>query len=141
MDTYQSADEASGGVRPRPAGRVLLRLLLFVAAPVVLVFALEGALRLAGFGKPTEFFIPDAKPGFYRTNPDFTAPFIPASFGVQPLNFRIRMHKGPDTIRVFVLGGSAAQGTPDPDFGFAAQLRAQLRARFPGKAFEVFNLG
>jgi len=114
---------------------------LFVAAPVAFLCALEGVLRVAGFGKPTEFLIPEGIAGSYRTNPNFTAPFIPASFGIQPLNFRIQMRKEPNTVRVFVLGESAAQGMPEPDFGFAAQLRAQLRARFPGKAFEVVNMG
>ena len=108
---------------------------------MVFFCGLEGALRIAGYGKATEFFIPDGKPGVYRSNPSFTAPFIPASFGIRPLNFLISRHKEPGTIRVFVLGESAAQGTPEPDFGFAVQLRAQLRERFPGKAFEVFNLG
>ena len=132
---------ASGRAGPRPAPLLFPRLLVAVAAPILFFCALEGALRLAGYGKPTELFIPDVKPGFYRTNPNFTAPFIPPSFGIQPLNFRIRRHKAPGSVRVFVLGESAAQGMPEPDFGFAAQLGAQLRARYPGKALEVVNLG
>ncbi len=128
---------------PRGPGSPALgrRLLLAVLAPVVFLCAFEGALRLAGYGKPTEFFIPDDTPGFERTNPNFTAPFIPPSFGIQPLNFRIRRHKAPNTLRVFVLGESAAQGMPEPDFGFAAQLRAQLRAQYPRREVELFNLG
>jgi hypothetical protein len=42
---------------------------------------------------------------------------------------------------VVVLGESAAQGVPAPQFGFAAQLRAQLRSRYPGRAVEVINTG
>jgi tetratricopeptide (TPR) repeat protein len=108
---------------------------------VVFLGAAEGTLRIVGYGRSTDFFVPDGNPGFYRTNPSFTAPFIPAAFGIAPLNFRIRKHKDPNTVRVFVLGESAAQGMPEPGLGFAAQLRAQLRARFPGRALEVFNLG
>jgi tetratricopeptide (TPR) repeat protein len=141
MAILTNPDKASGHIRPRYASMLVLRLLLLVAGPALFFCALEGALRVAGFGKPAEFFIPDEQAGFYRTNPSFCAPFIPASFGIQPLNFRIRAHKEPNTVRVFVLGESAAQGMPEPDFGFATQLRAQLRARFPGRAFEVFNLG
>ena len=141
MAFSSTPDQASGRARPRPAAAVLSRLGLLLAAPVVFFCALEGALLLAGYGKPTELFIPDEKPGFFRTNPNFTAPFIPASFGIQPPNFRFRRRKAPDSVRVFVLGESAAQGIPEPDFGLAAQIRAQLRARYPGKAFEVFNLG
>ncbi|HEY5080265.1 MAG TPA: tetratricopeptide repeat protein [Opitutaceae bacterium] len=125
----------------RAARSLLAKIALAVAAPVVVFCVLEGGLRLAGFGVPAGFFIPDEKPGFYRTNPSFTAPFMPASFGIEPLNFRIQKHKEPGTVRVFVLGESAAQGMPDPGFGFAAQLGAQLRARYPGRAFEVLNLG
>jgi tetratricopeptide (TPR) repeat protein len=137
MANHQNPDEASG----RAGRRIVPRLLLLVAAPILFFCALEGALRVIGFGKPTELFIPDGQAGYYRTNPNFTAPFIPASFGIQPLNFRIQRHKRENCVRVFVLGESAAQGIPDPDFGFAAQLGAQLRARFPGDSFEVFNLG
>jgi tetratricopeptide (TPR) repeat protein len=135
------ADLPSGRTRRRPASTLFPRFLLLVAAPVAFFCALEGALRVAGYGRPTELFIPDDLPGFYRTNPNFTAAFIPATFGIQPLNFRIRRHKEPGAIRVFVVGESAAQGMPDPDFGFAAQLGAELRARYPGRTLEVFNLG
>jgi tetratricopeptide (TPR) repeat protein len=134
-------DPASPSARPRPLSAPLSRLALLFAAPIVFFCGLEFALRLGGYGKPTELFVPDEMPGFYRTNPNFTAPFIPASFGIQPLNFRLRKHKEMNTLRVFVFGESAAQGIPEPDFGFAAQLRAQLKARFAGRTIEVFNLG
>src|SRR5271169_5695469 len=91
-------DRPSGRVRRRQDSRLILRLTLVVAAPALFFCALEGALRVAGSGKPTELFMPDEKAGFCRTNPNFCAPFIPASFGIQPLNFRIRTHKEPNTI-------------------------------------------
>jgi tetratricopeptide (TPR) repeat protein len=140
MAISSTPEQASRRVQPRPGG-LFLRIALLVAAPILFLGALEGSLRLFGIGKPTEFFIPDRQEGYFRTNPNFTSPFMPASFGIQPLNFRIRKHKEPKSIRVFVLGESAAQGVPDPAFGFAAQLRAQLRARFHGMPVEVFNLG
>jgi Tfp pilus assembly protein PilF/lysophospholipase L1-like esterase len=133
-----------GAARPVQAGppaALAPRLALLVLAPAVFFCGLEGILRLAGYGRPTGLFIPAGEPGLYRTNPDFTAPFIPSSFGIQPLNFTIRGHKEPGHIRVFVLGESAAQGVPDPDYGFASLLRAQLRARIPGREVEVYNLG
>src|ERR1700722_16946114 len=141
MANSNTPEQASGRLGSGSRGPLVPRIALLFAAPILFFCALEGTLLLCGFGKPTAFFIPDEKPGYYRTNPDFTAPFIPASFGIQPLNFRIQRHKKPNCVRVFVLGESAAQGIPDPDFGFAAQLGSQLKARFPGGTFEVFNLG
>ncbi len=132
---------ASGGAWKRSPAAILARLALLFGAPILFFFTLEFVLRFSGFGRPADLFLEDGKTGVYRTNPSFTIPFIPASFGIQPLGFRIRKKKDPGSIRVFVLGESAAQGTPDPEFGFAAQLRAQLRARFPVKTVEVFNLG
>lgn len=120
----------------------LLRLMLLVGVPLVFFALIEGALRLGGYGTRTEFFIPDdSKPGYYCANPDFTSLFLPAHFGIRPLNFRLKQHKEPGSVRVFVLGESAAQGTPEPGFGFAAQLQAQLSARYAGHKVEVFNLG
>jgi len=140
MAFFRTADPAFGGRRRWLTTPMVLGIALRIAAPVALLWALESGLRRAGYGRPTDFFIPDAQPGYYRTNPDFTAPFIPASFGIRPLSLRIRKEKAPDTVRVFVLGESAAQGAPAPEFGLAAQLRAQLAARYPAKAFEVVNL-
>lgn len=112
-----------------------------MAAPVAALVLLEGGLRLAGYGHPGGFLIPDATPGYWRTNPDFASTFLPGNFDLRPLNFRVAERKPPGTVRIVVLGESAAQGVPVPSFGFAAQLRAQLRARFPGRAFEVLNTG
>ncbi len=117
------------------------RLLLLVGVPVFFFGLIEAGLRLIGVGAPMDFFIPDEKPGYFQTNPAFTTLFMPAQFGIRPLNFRLRQHKDPGSLRVFVLGESAAQGTPEPAFGFAAQLQAQLSARYAGRKVEVFNLG
>jgi tetratricopeptide (TPR) repeat protein len=117
------------------------RAALAVAFPVVFVVALEFGLRLAGFGRPSTFLIADDQPGYLRTNPDFARLFLPGSFDLRPLNFRIAVKKAPHTYRIVVLGESAAQGVPVPSFAFAPQLRAQLRARYPGREFEVIDTG
>jgi tetratricopeptide (TPR) repeat protein len=127
----------------RPAGGTAwaYRLCLAVAVPILFLVALEASLRLAGYGKPATFLIPDEVPGYYRTNPDFVSLFLPGNFDLRPLNLRIARHKPPNTLRIVVLGESAAQGVPVPSFAFAAQLRAQLRHRFPGRDFEVIDTG
>ncbi|MHC5081904.1 MAG: tetratricopeptide repeat protein [Planctomycetota bacterium] len=41
--------------------------------------------------------------------------------------------------RIFVFGGSAAWGDPEPAFGFVRILEAMLEDRYPGVRFEVVN--
>src|SRR5580698_5313278 len=119
----------------------MLRLAASVGVPLLVFLALEVGLRLAGYGRPASFLIPDDKPGYFRTNPDFASLFLPGNFDLRPLNIRVAAHKAPNTVRIVVLGESAAQGVPVPSFAFAPQLRAQLRSRYPGRQFEVINTG
>jgi tetratricopeptide (TPR) repeat protein len=122
-------------------GRWVGRAALAIGIPLGLFLALEAGLRLAGYGRPASFLIPDEKPGYFRTNPDFAGLFLPGNFDLRPLNIRVAAHKAPNTVRIVVLGESAAQGIPVPSFAFAPQVRAQLRARYPGKEFEVIDTG
>lgn len=125
-----------------PASRAWpYQIALAVSIPVALFLALELGLRAAGYGRPATFLVPDDRPGFLRTNPDFARLFLPGSFDLRPLNFRVSAHKAPGTVRIVLLGESAAQGVPVPSFAFAPQIRAQLRARYPGREFEVINTG
>jgi Flp pilus assembly protein TadD len=119
----------------------ILRVAVALVVPLGLLVALETGLRLAGYGRAATFLIPDSEPGYFRTNPDFARLFLPGNFDLRPLNFRVSTHKAPNTVRIVVLGESAALGVPVPSFAFAPQLRAQLRARFPGKEIEVLNTG
>jgi hypothetical protein len=120
----------------------LYRALLAIGGPLLVLAALELGLRLGGYGHSPAFLIPDPdRPGFLRTNPAFASLFLPASFDLRPLNFRVAAQKPPNTLRVVVLGESAAQGVPVPSFGFAPQLRAQLRACYPGRNIEVIDTG
>jgi tetratricopeptide (TPR) repeat protein len=51
----------------------------------------------------------------------------------------IPAEKPKGTTRVFILGESAAMGTPDPSFGFARILEVMLQSAFPNERFEVIN--
>lgn len=126
---------------PTPARLWLFRVGLMLAAPAVFFLGLEGALRLAGYGRDTRFFIADDQPGYVRTNPDYTALFLPGSFDLRPLHYRVAVKKPANTVRIVVLGESATQGIPSPAFAFVPQLRALLRARYPDKEVEVLNTG
>ena len=128
--------------RPRlPLRGWLPRLGLSIGVTTLVFVGAELALRLAGVGHPADFFIPDEKPGCFRTNPQFTNTFFPPAFGLKPLNFRLPRQKPAGEFRVFVVGESAAMGVPEPGFGLAPQLRAQLRAAWPGRDIVVYNLG
>ncbi len=133
---------AAGTPKPRTSLRVWLgRLALAVGVPLFLFGGSELTLRLAGYGQPADFFIPTAEPGIFRTNPHFTDAFFPTSFGLKPVNFKLPLKKPPGELRVFVVGESAAMGVPEPGFGLAPQLQAQLRAAWPGRSIRVYNLG
>ncbi len=119
----------------------LVKLFLLVGAPTIFFLLLETGLRLAHSGRDTRFFIPDEKPGIYRTNPQYTGLFFPDSFGLKPLNYRLPKIKPTGNFRIFVVGESAAMGVPEPGFALAPQLQAQLHAAYPDKTFEVYNLG
>ncbi|HEY4760239.1 MAG TPA: hypothetical protein VIH42_06645, partial [Thermoguttaceae bacterium] len=107
--------------------------------PLVLFFAvLEAGLRLGGYGYPTKFFIgPDAG-GTYTTNPRFGWRFFPRSLARQPQYCCISA-KPAGTVRIFVLGSSAAQGIPYPSYSFGRILEVMLREQYPGTRFEVVN--
>lgn len=132
--------EPGPGRRPRWP-RWVARLGLALGVPLVFFGLLEAGLRAGGFGTSLDFFIPYGQAGVFRTNPHFTDLFFPASFGLKPVNFQLAKEKPANTCRVFVLGESAAMGVPEPAFGLAPQLRVQLRAAFPDRAVEVYNLG
>lgn len=120
---------------------IAAKLTLAVIFPLVIFGLLECGLRIAGFGRNTDFFIRDEQSDVYRTNPHFIELFFPPSFGLKPVNFRITRKKEPGSFRIFVIGESAAMGVPEPAFSIGPQIQAQLRAAEPTRPIEVFNLG
>ena len=125
--------------RAAPGSR---RLWLFRAlallAPVLALLAVEFGLRLSGNHRPTAFWL-EAGDGMLRANPAFGAAYVGEVQARMPRPLRIREVKEPGTLRVLVLGESAALGDPEPGFGMPRFLQAQLEARFPGRKVEVLN--
>ena len=97
----------------------LFRATTALIVPTIFFLVLEGGLRVAGIGHPAGFLIPDDQPGYLRTNPDYVGLFLPEEFDLKPLNFRVAARKPANTVRIVVLGESAAQGIPVPAFAFA----------------------
>jgi len=114
-----------------------------VFLPLLVLALLEGALRLAGSGFSTRLLVPCT----VRGNPAlcynlfFATPYFPAGMVQTPRLYSIPATKAPNTIRIFVLGESAAMGDPDSAYGFSRYLEVMLRQRYPGLKFEVVNTG
>ena len=51
----------------------------------------------------------------------------------------IETPKRDDSCRIFVYGGSTAEGQPTPEYGFVAQLEFWLRKTHPNKTLEIYN--
>jgi len=109
-----------------------------VAAPIVFLAALEGVLRIAGSGYQSSFFIRHpADSSAVTTNPRYGERFFHNRIARAALPAAFMRRKPPGTLRVFVLGESAAMGFPDPVWGLPSQLEANLRATQSGA--EVIN--
>ena len=116
---------------PNPAGERtpgarwrewLLRFCLIVGAPLFLLGSVEAGLRLFGYGYPVQFFVKSASGQKYITNEKFAWQFSSKKTPSKPFLSSIPLQKPPGTLRVCVLGESAAMGTPDPAFGFGRIL-------------------
>ena len=116
----------------------LLRLALLVLSPILFFGLLEAGLRLGGCGYPTGLFLgPDAS-GTFQTNYRYGWRFFPRSLARDPHPCALSA-KPAGSVRIFVLGSSAAMGTPDPAFSFGRILAVMLREQYPGAQFEVVN--
>ncbi len=112
-----------------------------VVIPLLFFVLLELGLAVAGVGTSYDFFHEIDIDGeiHYQENPDFADQFYPASLNIGPLENTFSRERSPELLRVYVLGGSAAQGFPHKNHGFDRLLAAQLRAAFPQKKIEVIN--
>jgi tetratricopeptide (TPR) repeat protein len=129
-------------VAPHLAGWRLWRLrLLMIILPVLLLALVELALRVAGFGYPTDFLLSSADHGHptFVQNNKFGWRFFGKRMSRTPSPISILQDKPADTTRIFVFGESAAFGDPQPAFGLPRVLQATLSLRHPERKFEVVN--
>ncbi len=126
-----------------PARALAFRLVSVLVLPLLLLGLLEGGLRLAGIGYPPGFTVPCQVKGQPASceNPDFGRRFFPPGLARSPSPLVIPATKQGRTFRIFILGESAAQGDPEPGFGFGRFLEVMLAERHPGVRFEVINSG
>jgi len=129
--------------RPPKRRRWIVAILAAVFLPLLVLALLEGALRLAGSGFSTRLLVPCTVKGNPAScyNLFFATPYFPAGMVQTPRLYSIPTVKAPNTIRIFVLGESAAMGDPDSAYGFGRYLEVMLRQRYPALTFEVVNTG
>jgi tetratricopeptide (TPR) repeat protein len=121
--------------------KLFKRLLLALVAPVLFLAATELILRAFDYGYPTSFFVPAEINGrkVLTDNQFFGYRFFEPRITRTPPCIVLDREKAPGTVRVFVLGESAAMGEPLDRFGMARHLASQLESRYPGRRFEVVN--
>lgn len=124
---------------PRANGSWGKRLAVMVAAPLLFLALIEGALRVAGYGYPTAYLVPGTGTlqGRLVDNPEFGRRFFPAGLLRVPPPTVLSPTKAPGTTRILIFGESAAMGDPKPAMGVARYLAELLRGRYPGRTFEV----
>ncbi len=115
----------------------LFRIIAATVVPMVLLGLLELGLRIAGYGYPTSLFVEVPDEGLYTTNMSFSLRFFPHSISRPPWPAYMQTDKPAGTYRIFVMGGSAAQGVPDPAYGMGPILQAMLTETYPDANFEV----
>jgi tetratricopeptide (TPR) repeat protein len=119
----------------------LLRLAAVVLAPVLFLASIEVGLRVAGYGYSTAFFKKVAGQDAYTGNSRFGWRFFSRLQSREQVLFRLPGKKAAGAYRIFILGSSAAMGTPDPAYSFGRFLEVMLRECYPGVKFEVVNTG
>ncbi len=115
--------------------------MLVVIIPLLTLLSVEGGLRIFDVGVPAGFTHKQKVGSETRitSNPFFTWRFFEPQLARQGSHFSLPLKKGEGTYRVFVLGGSAAQGTPEPAYGMSRMLEVMLRDQYPAVDFEVIN--
>ncbi len=119
----------------------IFRIVTAILAPPLFLLLVEGLLRLVGYGYPTDFFIATAKSGQMTGNPRYTHAYFPKALVREPDLFVMNRQKKEGTYRIFLLGGSAARGTPETRFSFGRILEVMLQEAYPDRSFEVVNTG
>ena len=120
---------------------IVFTFISIVVVPLLFFVLLELGLTVFGVGTSFDYFHDidiDGQP-HYQENPDFADQFYPASLNIGPLENTFPKERDPELIRVYVLGGSAAQGFPHKNHGVDRLLAAQLRAALPSHNIEVIN--
>ena len=117
----------------------MFRVICLVVVPILFFLFLEIALRIVGYGYPATATIKCKVngTGAYGDNVKFGWRFFPRKIAQEFDPFIFSADKPDNTYRIFILGASAAQGTPEAAFSFGRVLQTMLRSAYPEVTFEV----
>jgi len=114
---------------------------VMVLLPIVFLIALEIFLRAINYGYDFTQWV-DAGEGKYIINPEMGKKYFPDT-GFNPITDEdvFDIHKKANSFRVFVLGGSSAEGYPFRPMGsFSRYIRRRLELVYPHTNVEVVNI-
>jgi tetratricopeptide (TPR) repeat protein len=134
----------------------LFRAVSITLAPLLFVLVLEGSLRVLRVGSPTGFTVdceslheslrvqssagePAQSEPARCDNPRFSRRFFPPKIARTAEAFVFPVEKPRETVRIFLVGASAAQGDPEPTYGVGRILELLLEERHRGIRFAVIN--
>jgi tetratricopeptide (TPR) repeat protein len=117
---------------------------IMLLLPVILLGAVEGVLRLTGFGHSYALFIPAAGLADYlQPNPELIKRYFhqpDLAPNVSPDTLLFKQQKSPESFRIVIQGGSTAAGFPFGRFGsLTGQLQTRLKRLYPDKNIEVIS--
>lgn len=120
----------------------LFRLIALIVIPIIFFFLLELTLRLFNFGYPSSALVETRTNGtnYVHDNSAFANRFFPKELAQEFVPLRFKADKPNGVFRIFILGGSAAQGIPDPAYSFGRILEVMLQLRYPNTKFEILSL-
>ncbi len=133
--------------KPIPPGIIaprrlwLFRIIALIVFPVLLLLLAEFSLRIAGYGFSPYAIIKRQVDGtdVCCDNVKFGWRFFPKNIARESEPFIFPAEKPDNTYRIFILGASAAQGTPEPAFSFGRILQEMLHDKYPEVNFEIIN--
>ncbi len=115
---------------------------ILVSLPIIFLIALEIFLRIINYGYNFDQWV-NVGEGKCTINPNIGKKyFTSGNFNPTTSEDEFDIQKKANTFRVFVLGGSSAEGFPYSPMGtFSRYIRRRLELVYPNTQIEVVNLG
>lgn len=122
--------------------KYIFLLTLSLLLPLLMLFLMEAGLRAVHYGTNLDdLFLTTPDGQYLYLNKDISKRYFTISQATTGNIQFFRKKKGGHTIRMFVLGESAAMGFPYPNnISFQRMLKYQLQKDYPQKEVEIINL-